>query len=423
MTYPEWKAWMAGLPWLLRWFPILLLLRPVIDNLYFLKEVSPLLSPPYLVGVLTPVLCIAAMVRYRRRLPGALDGDFGAWSALLLLACVLLLLMDPTSLVTIEFVLKLSMPVYLYYFLRLLVRDLRDLHALLLTTLYSAIAVAAILLYEVVVSPVRLEESRGLLRIQGSFGDVVSYSMYSIFSVLIVNYFYFSRQHLFHMRKRLALLLPVAALAVLALLNIHHTASYGIFLTLGGLFLAFNLRTRNRAVVVGMIGVGAVVLSVWGSTVIDEKISPLLETDFAVAAGEKESDQLFHGRVGRWRKMLDFFTRESVVAQAIGMPVSFRPVFPFIGVGAHNDFFRLLFATGGVGLFLYMRLLWKWYARAKHMGTAQRYLLYSTLATLLLYSISVTPTFYPPFLYFLIAVMVYAGLPAHERTTWNGLPY
>jgi hypothetical protein len=423
VTFREWKDWLSELPWLLRWFPVLVLLRPVIDNLYFLKEVSPLLSPPYLAGVITPVFCIAALIRFRFPPFNSLDRIFAWLGAMLLFSTFMLLLFDPLSLVTIEFVLKLSMPVYLYFFLRLLLRDLRDLHGVLQSVLYSAIIVASILLFEVLINPVRLEESRGLMRIQGGFGDVVSYGMYIVFSAIIASYFYFSRQHIFPRRKLHSIVAVVALLSVLGLINIHHTASYTIFLIILGLFLVYNFRTQNSQLALSVIIICGLAFTLWGSTIIEEKLTPLVATDLAVYSGEKETDQLFHGRMGRWRLMLEKFSTEPVHVQMFGMPLRFAPVYPFIGVGSHNDFFRIMFSVGIAGLFVYLLLLAKVFLLGRKLGIAQRFLLYSTLLAILFFSISVTPTFYPPFLYFMLTVMVYAGLSANDRLSWNGHVY
>ncbi|HRZ78170.1 MAG TPA: hypothetical protein P5248_12420, partial [Bacteroidales bacterium] len=67
MKHREWKHWVRSKPWALRWFIYLVLLRPVIDNLYYLKHVSPFLSPLYIVGVLSPLLALSALLRYRNR--------------------------------------------------------------------------------------------------------------------------------------------------------------------------------------------------------------------------------------------------------------------------------------------------------------------------------------------------------------------
>jgi uncharacterized membrane protein len=402
---------------------MLVLIRPAVDNLYFLKEVSPLISPPYIVGVITPVLCVVAMLRYKFPASTSIERSYIGWSVMLCLAALLVLVQDPLSLLSIEFVLKLSMPVYLFFFLRIFIRDLRDLHGILTSFLYAAAIVAGILLYEVIINPISLEESRGLQRIQGSFGDVVSYGMYVVFSTAIAAYFYFSRQHVVQRSKLITLLAVVGLLSLVALLNIHHTATYAIFIMLFGLFFLFNLRHRNLGLGIALIAIACLGLTLFGTALISEKISPLIETDLAVYQGEKDTDQLLHGRVGRWRLMLNNFFAEPIHVQFFGLPMKFEPAFPYIGIGSHNDFFRIFFATGFVGIYFYLSFLWQLFRLLGTLAAAQRFLLYGVLITLLLYSISVTPTFYAPFLYFALSIFAFVLLPDNQRNTWNGRQY
>lgn len=423
MTFSEWKEWLGELPWLLKWFPLLVVFRPIVDSLYFLKEVSPLLSPPYLVGILTPILAISALARYYYPHLGKVDKAFTFWSVLVLLNCFFIILYDPLSMLSLEFLLKLSLPVYLFFFLRILIKDLRDLHGVLQSFLYSALFIAAILIFEVLVNPIAIQESRGLQRIQGTFGDVVSYGMYIVFALSASTYFYFSRNHIATQSKRLILIGAVGSIGILGLVNIHHTATYTVFLLIIALFLLFNFRKGSPALGFGIILLAGLGLSYFGSGLIEEKISPLIETDIEVYSGEADTDRLLHGRVGRWRLMLNDFSSEIVPVQFFGYPLKFDYVFQFIGIGSHNDFVRILFATGIFGLVLYLRLLVVVFRQNVLLGAAQRYLLYATFTSLLFYSISVTPTIYAPFMYFTLSVFAFSALPKSSQLKWKNQEY
>ncbi len=381
------------------------------------------MSPPYIVGVLTPLACILAFVKYRFPKFNPADKAFLYWSFAVLFSTLMLLFYDPFSLLSIEFVLKLSMPVYIYFFLRLCITDIRDLHGILQSFLYSGVFVALLLFYEIFVTPIRIEESRGMERIQGNFGDVMSYGMFITFALIVASYFYFARQHIVSQRKRLMLLIPVVMVALLGLANIHHTASYTVFILLLALFLLFNFRSKNTSLAMSIIFIGGLFIAFWGPQFIDEQITPLVETDLQVYSGVQDTDRLLHGRVGRWRMMLTKFSAESVPVQFFGYPLKFDYVYQFIGIGSHNDFVRMLFCTGIVGLFLYVFMLVRFWMHRIFLGIAQRYLLVSTFVALLFYSISVTPTFYAPFMYFVLAVFAYASLPGDKLTKWINREY
>jgi len=423
MTFTEWKEWLKELPWLLRWFPLLIVFRPVVDSLYFLKELNPLVSPPYIVGVLTPVLALTSLAKFRYPQFGKIDKAFIFWSVLVLLNCFFILLYDPLSILSLEFLLKLSLPVYIFFFLRILIRDLRDLHGVLQCFLYSGIFIAGILIFEILVNPIAIQESRGLERIQGTFGDVVSYGMYIIFALSTSTYFFFARNHLVTQSKRLSLISIVFFIGVLGLINIHHTATYTVFFLIVCLFLLFNFRKGNPALSFGIILIVGIGMSYFGSGLIEEKITPLIETDLAVYSGEVDTDRLLHGRVGRWRLMLNKFSSEIVPVQFFGYPLKFDYVFQFIGIGSHNDFIRILFATGILGLILYLRLLVIVFKENEHLPTAQRFLLYASFTGLMFYSISVTPTIYAPFMYFTLSVFAYSALPKTSRLKWKNQEY
>lgn len=415
MTWKEWKKWFGEQPWMLRWFVLLVLLRPVVDNFYFLKEVSPLLSPLYIVGVLTPLLCILTIFRYRVKPLGKLDRFFGYWSVVMLLGCFLLFLFEPFSLLSIEFVLKLSLPIYVFYFLRRLIRSERDLDGILQTVLYAAVIVAVILVYELLSGPIRMEESRGKARIQGNFGDVVSYGIYIALAMLAAGYFYF-RDKLTRrpVRKALTTLGVVAFVSVLALLNMHHVASYTIFASIVGLFFLYNFKVNKAAGLIVLMVVGMAVIY-FGQGVFEENIAPLIETDMAVYSGQQETERLLHGRVGRWIFMLQLLSEQSVLVQFFGYPLNFEYAYHFVGIGAHNDFIRLLFFTGVFGLLLYLALLFQVYRKTMRLPDNHRFLMLGLLMVTVLFSITTTPTMYAPFIYILMAGFAFVAIPIKRK--------
>lgn len=400
-------------PFHLQWFIWLVLLRPIVDSLYFLKNISPLLSPLYIVGLLTPVLAIWGVLRTKPAGRSRLDIHFKVWAAFLLLGCLLIFFFDPLSLLTVEFMLKLSLPVYLFFFLRCFVRNKKDLDGLLQSFLYSGIFVAAVLVFELVVNPIRVVESRGLERIQGNFGDVVNYGIYIVFCMLIAAYRFISANRV-EMRKHTIVLVAVALIGAAGLLNIHHIASYITFGAVALLFFVYNMRTNKDTGLVFVVLGAVAVFYLAGDPAqqaIQERVSPLLEQDLKVYQGELENERLLHGRVGRWKHMWGIFSAEPEFAQFFGYPLQMKYAYHFVGIGSHNDFIRLLFFTGYFGLLVYFLLLAAVYRTAMQLTEALRFLVLGALATLVLYSISITPTFYAPFMYIILSIFAFVALP------------
>jgi hypothetical protein len=414
LRFKDWKIWIKSKPWILKWFILLVLLRPIIDNLYFLKEISPFLSPLYIVGVLTPIIVVYVLAKFPRPKKSSFDKYFKIWSFFLLVGILFVIIFDPLSKDSFEFLLKLSLPIYLYFFVRVFIQNKRDLEGLLTTFLYSGGFVAVLLLYELLFGAIRIVESRGMERLQGSFGDVVSYGIYLSFCFLIAGYFYFSKKGEISKPKRVRLLVIVGGLSLLTLFNIHHVASYTTFVAILLLFMVFNFRGNKG---------GALVLSVlfflmfylFGQSIIEEKITPLLQTDISVYEGEKGSEKLLHGRVGRWTVMLDKFTDQNAFAQFFGYPLTLTRSYHYVGVGSHNDYIRILFLSGYFGLFYYLVLLIVFFKKAKKLEYSIKFLAFGTLGILMLFSISIVPTYYPPFMYIVMSVFAFVALPKQQQ--------
>jgi hypothetical protein len=410
MSYKEWKYWISSLPWHLRWFAILVLIRPLVDSFYFLKNISPFLSPLYLVGILTPVLAVITLINYRKKDNSPIDVLFVLWSFLIFVSLLFMFLNDPMSKTFLEYFLKLSMPIYLFFFLRLLIRSQRDLDGVLQTFLYSCLFVAAVFLFELFVNPVKVLKTRDLERIQGYFGDVMNYAIYLTQGFLISAYFYLRRRNNQPSSVRTRNLVIAGILCVAVLFKISHTASYAVFASLLLLFMLFNLKT-NRTAGFAIIISCAILGYFFGGETVESKIAPLLKTDIAVYEGKKTNERLLHGRVGRWKSMLEQFSTFPVAAQFFGMPIMVTDAYAEVSTGSHNDFVRILFFTGVSGLIVYLLILFFLFRRLKYLSTGLHFLALGAMTILFLYSVTTCPTLYAPMLYIILSVFCYLSLP------------
>ncbi len=414
MHIKEWKSWFGSLHWLLSWFVVLIIIRPLIDNFYYLKEVSPFLSPLYIVGVLTPILSVVAISRIPLPNYSKLDTIMRIYGFLVFISCFFLLIGDFFSLDSVEFSLKLSLPIFLYFFCRRLVRSKQDLQGVLIAFAISSVFVIAILAYELIFNPISVQLSRGLERIQGNFADVSNYAFYATCGVLISGYFYFEKINEWKFKQRVFLFLSVCAISLLISINIHHTASYAVIMTLFLIFLVNNLKAHKGGAIFFII-MSTVLIYAFGKETIDENILPLIETDIQVYEGEKESEALLHGRVGRWMSFLEVFSESGVVSQFIGLPASMNNPYKFISKGAHNDYLRVLMFTGYIGITVYLIFLGSIFLRALKRKTETRFLGLGAFAIITMYSISTTPSLYAPLLYVLIPVICFLAIPGKGR--------
>jgi len=418
LTYKEWKYWLKSQPWHLRWFTVLVLIRPIVDNFYYLKNISPFLSPLYLVGIATPILCVYAIISFKRKDKSVFDFLFGIWTILILLSLTFMFINDPLSKTFLEYFLKLSMPVYLFFFLRLYIRSQKDLDGLLQTFIYSSLFVVGVFLFELIVNPIKVLKTRDLERIQGYYGDVMNYAIYLSQGFLIMCYFYFRRKNTQSLSVRMRNLILVVVLCIACLFKISHTATYGVFAAIFLLFILFNLKTNKTAGFLLIIGI-SLIGYFFGSEAIEKNIAPLLKTDVAVYEGKKANERLLHGRVGRWKDMLEQYSNFPIATQFVGMPSILKNSYAEVSTGAHNDFVRILFFTGYLGLLVYLLTFVFLFSQLKYLPPDTHFLALGTLAILILYSISTCPTLYAPMLYILYAVLCYLALPTSVLTKKN----
>jgi O-Antigen ligase len=416
MRFKIWRIWLKSKPWSLRWFVFLVLLRPVIDNFYFLKEISPFLSPLYWAGLLTPLLCIPAIIKntYRNNIIHKL---FNVWSALILVNTLLIILQPVDAFTLIQYVLKLSMPVYLFFFLRIFIKNKTDFTGLVTTFLYAAGIAGLILLYELLVNPIRLEYSRGIERIQGGYADIMNYAIYITFGFLLLSYFYITYSSFkTHIKIRLWFFLLISVLCVYGLIGISHAASYIVFAAILFLFLVSSARHFGHITFI----LAAVIISVtflYGDRFYTQKIDPLASKEVEVIEGTRNESQLFHGRMERWQYGWKNFKDSPVTAWLFGYPTSLEnPLFNVSG-GIHNEYLRIFFFTGIVGFSCFVLFLISILRRSRFLKMPEKYLLYGSLVILLLYSVTTTPTLYANFLYILFTIFAYFSLPPLKLLT------
>tara|TARA_B100001109_G_C18856357_1_gene471870 strand:- start:159 stop:1436 length:1278 start_codon:yes stop_codon:yes gene_type:complete len=416
MTFVEWKIWFRLLPLSMKWFVVLILLRPIIDLFYFLKNVSPVLSPLYIVGVLTPIVIFISF--FSKRFPKkfksiSIDLTFGLWGSLLGIN-LLIYFLYYFSVGTIAEVIKYVTPLFLFFYLRNFISHKRNLIGLLQAFYYSASIPLFLLIYELLIGPINpeyLTESRGgEARIQGGYADIMNYAIYITGALIFKLYTYLGD---FKLKKLTAKRLTATALVLLfcfiGLSAIKQTASWGVFFAIMVIFLFFNLRNR---ITLGLIVLFLPVILYAGFMTYESRVEPLIRKEFRVLEGEREARFLLNGRVSRWLSVFDEWQEMNVLCKLFGTSFSGSPNLPYFLSGAmHSDYIRMIFLTGIIGLILYLLIYLNLIKRALSLKGRDRFLLLSSIAATLLFSVSTNPLLYAPYLYFVFPIFAYASLP------------
>lgn len=406
-TYREWKDWLNSLPIDLRWFVYLVILRPLIDVFYDLKNISPFISPLYIAGILTPVLCLAGIIRYKKTGNSNIDFFFGAWSVLLIFSS-LLFLFKRFNIGAFELFLKLTLPIYLFYFLRRFIINLSDLTGILYAFLISAYIASLFIIYEVVFHPIQeVEYTRGVERLRGGFADVMNYGIYINMGFLISAYFHLRNTKIkFFGISNIFLFFPVS---ILILTKINHVSSYIIFAFILAFFLLYYLKGNIMFGSIVILIITLLALNI-GNRIFEDRISPLIEKDISALQGEKDQSKLLHGRMGRWERKWSTYSEMDIVAKLFSTNID-APLANLISAGIHNDYLRILFTTGIIGFIFYLITLLLLFFKSLLVLAPEKYLIMSSISVLMLYSVSTTPTFYPIFMYAFLSIVAYFCLP------------
>lgn len=413
MTFRLWLRWIKSKPVSKKWFIFLVLLRPLIDNFYFLKEVSPLLSPLYWVGILTPFLCMAGMMG-SKRISSKVDKNFSLWSLSIFFSVVFISLNNNAPFLNyLAAVFKLVSPVFLFLFLRFFIRSKVDLEGILYTFYLSFFIVAFLISYELIFNPIKVTyRSYGVERMQGNFGDVASYGLY--FSLAFLTVFYFWLKKIFTgitTISRLQTYLFILLIAV-ALPRINHATTTICLVVIILIFSLFLGRKKFSAVFLFVLLGGSLVLLFWNE-IYSDFILPLYGSEIEIVSGEGNEDQLLHGRVGRLKMLYHMWLDYPLVDKLFGSVISNLQYWTILVSGTHNDFVRILMLGGFFGLFSYLGFLFVIFIRILKYNHELLFLGVGTLILLFLYSNTLTPTLYPNFMYLILSVFAYFSLPRY----------
>ncbi len=402
--------------WTQKWFPIFILLRPAADNFYFLKEVSPFISPLYILGVLTPLLIFYS---FRSRSlskmnTSAIDGFMRIWGTVILINCVFFLLYQ-FSLENLGNVIKYTTPPLLFFYARRFVRSKEDIVFLLQTFFYSCIFPFAILAFEKFVHPIRPElvsEGRGGgYRMHGSYSDSMNYAIYFIGAFLVYCYFFLAKVYGSKGEKPPTLkMIGVFLICLTGVGAIRHVSSWAVFISILCWLFLFNAKKMKGLIVAVFFGL--IIAPFFAQSIYEKSIEPLLQKEISVVNGDAAIESSFNGRFSRWEKYFEVWDQMPVFSHFFGVSFTdFEEVPIMIGGGMHSDYVRVLFLSGMFGLLIYLVFVLCVLARRKNFRPPERFLILASVTCVLLYSVSTLPLNYIGFMQLIIPIYAFALLP------------
>ncbi|NSW95273.1 MAG: hypothetical protein HPY62_11260, partial [Bacteroidales bacterium] len=400
-----WWQWVNSKPFYLRCFVFFLLIRPVAEQFYSLKSISPLFSPLYWLGALTLLFSVIGIIN-GKRIKSKLDRTFIFWAVLVVVSTTALYFSSSTILEYLNYATKLTIPVAVYYFLRVFIKDKVDFTGLLTTFLLSCIFPVGSILFGLIRGGYFAEG-----RFEGSYADVFNHAFYLSFGTITLLYHYVkSRSDNNSMKISSLLIVAGLVIAIAGLWIIKHIATIAVFITVIVLFIYIVFRKKQQAALL-MIVLALLFIFFTGDLFYQEVVNPRIEYEVEIIEGSRDVDQAVHGRMSRWTWLMGDFRSAPFMAKLAGYPLSLKRSTHMINITPHNDFLRIMFFTGYAGLIFYIYFLYKGLKRVKYSDAPERFFIYAVIFSTILYSVTTVPTFYPGYVNILMIAFAYSALP------------
>ena len=162
---------------------------------------------------------------------------------------------------------------------------------------------------------------------------------------------------------------------------------------------------------VSLAGVAAIGFFL-GSGEMTARVKGMFDTDLRILRGEKSTRQAFHGRMQRWTHHIEGWRELTPMAKAIGVVMDgAEQRTGRIGAGIHNDYLRILFSSGMIGLAAYLLFYVQLLIHTLLARRSERYLVWSVVAFILLYSMTTLPTMYSGLMYLCLPVLAFGSRP------------
>jgi len=416
MNYKSWVTWYKSLYLTQKWFVILILLRPIIDNFYQLKETSVLASPLYIVGILTPILILLSLTSSKRNkiINNFEDVPFKIFAFFLIGNCIVFYFIN-LSVTALGDIIKYTTPIYLYFYSKMFVQSKKDLDGVIFTCFLACIFPFAMLIYESIVNPIAIEYigtgRGGGSRIRGAYADIMNYAIYIELFFIIICYYFLSNNYNKEKLKIKTMHFVIALIFVFyGLTRIKHVSTWTVTLVVFFLLMLHNLKNIRGFIFVFVLI--SIIGTFFAQEIYDSQLKPLISKELLVLDGTTDSHHALNGRFSRWEKYFEIWEQMPMVNHFTGITTAnFKETDNMIGAGMHSDYVRLLFLTGIIGLLSYLLFILFVSAKYNQLKIPEKFLLSSCSIALILWSVSTIPLLYAPFLYFIFPVFAYSILP------------
>jgi O-antigen ligase len=333
-----------------------------------------------------------------------MHAEVSIWTVLLLISAISSFVIA-SSAESRGFGIKYILPPLLILFGYRCLQDKEVMTRVAQVLLLAGIVPLLFLLYELVFGPISTSLRSGVLRIHGPYAQVAGYGIHLSMMLMAAGYLALKNKE----RSYFVILALLVAILSFSTAWLVHVSTWAVFLALLGLILLYLLRQRAwmKSLMILSIAVVSILCSFHLRS--DQNYEWVLMPDVHVMTQDAPPEIFANSRGFIWENHLRDFHALPIYAQLFGSSLSGKNYFGGTGFGAHNDFLRILMATGIIGLLLYLvwlgRVIWSVFQSkgvVRFMGLA-------ALIILLGYSVALTPTFIVPLAMVLLPVLAGVG--------------
>src|SRR5690625_437077 len=402
---------------------LLILVRPVVDTLYFLKDVSIFLSPLIWIAALTPVLVFLSLTLGKKQSIKTgfsyIDLMMVIWVGVVLIN-TLQLYFEMDVLTASDIFLRSTMPYIIYFYSRYFIRSMRNLYFLVITALFAALIPAGIFILDLLIVPFGTQLTSGsIIGYHRLYADICHYSISSI-SAFIMCVFLFlgpasSKSGQLISGKTFTF---IVLFIFVVLLQIAHATTFIIFLILFLLFIYLNKDINFLRVSFVAVTLGSLLFMIF-SNEIQSVAKPMIDREIGILKGERDIELLGHGRIGRIIDYQEVWSQQPAYAKIFGMSFSYvSDKEDWFGGSIHNEYLRSLYTGGVIGFLAFILLLLIALWKSRKFPASERYLFYGLTLATIFYSFTMLPMLYYNLLYLFMPAMAYlahtSNLSKHE---------
>ena len=401
------KKWFKTRPINLKWMLLVIISFPFFAATWEMKKTSGF-SPLQLLGLLVFAFGFMSIIRKKSRAPSLIITFY--IFLFLLIANLLLVLGYEGSINQFGDTIRTILPFILFFYFRKHLYTLIDIEGFLITFLIASVFPIATLYYEILFNPIRevynTESRGGGLRLSGFYADLFGYMSHLICGFIGYCYFYIKnigRKNKHSVFSNIGFVI-VLIITLIGIYNLRHQASWAVSLAI---LLLFVYYIRKEVSVLQLFVFFLVMLGV-GFYFYIEIFSTLFAKDIQVYEGNARESAALNGRVWIWERYFAIWENFNVIAQWFGSGLAqHKKSKTMMSGGMHNDYVRLFFSTGIIGILCYLSFLFYLVRNALRVKIVEvKFLILASVIVIILYSISSLPLLASgAMMYFLMAII------------------